>query len=75
MSYGPEPPLTDEQLQKMIEIREKRMQEVKDEKRMELRDRFAIAALQGMLGSGNNGRPEWFANLAYDYADAMLKER
>ena len=42
---------------------------------MELRDRFAIAALQGMLGSGNNGRPEWFANLAYDYADAMLKER
>lgn len=75
MSYEPGPPLTDEQLQKMIEIREKRMQEVKDEKRMELRDRFAIAALQGILAGGSNGRPEWFANLAYDYSDAMLKER
>lgn len=41
-----------------------------------LRDYFAAAALQGMLADAEaSGEPEIFANAAYMYADAMLKER
>lgn len=51
----------------------------------ELIDMFAAAALQGMLSyslhDGNNGNwacncsEEGVAEIAYDYAEAMLKER
>ena len=41
-----------------------------------LRDRFAMAALQGMLADPeSSGNCEEFASVAYEYADAMLKER
>lgn len=51
---------------------------------MSLRDAMAIAAMQGMLaypgcemcGSHhNNNTYEGVASMAYEYADAMLKER
>jgi hypothetical protein len=44
-----------------------------------LRDYFAAAALQGMLGATNFGKPwagaETTARLSCEYADAMLAER
>jgi hypothetical protein len=39
-----------------------------------LRDRFAMAALTGMLANGT-WREEVLCKLSYDYADAMLKAR
>ena len=44
----------------------------------ELRDRFAIAALTGLLSTITTGEhygPQTAAQDAYKYADAMLKER
>lgn len=41
---------------------------------MTLRDYFAAKALQGLL-SGRNHIAEVSVRLAYEYADAMLKER
>jgi len=41
---------------------------------MSLRDYFAAKALQGLL-SGRNHIAEVNVRLAYEYADAMLKER
>ena len=41
---------------------------------MSLRDYFAAKALQGLL-SGRNHIAERSVQLAYEYADAMLKER
>ena len=41
---------------------------------MTLRDYFAAKALQGLL-SGRNHIAEVNVRLAYEYADAMLKER
>lgn len=41
---------------------------------MSLRDYFAAKALQGLL-SGRNYIAETNVRLAYEYADAMLKER
>ena len=41
---------------------------------MSLRDYFAAKALQGLL-SGRNYITEMNVQLAYEYADAMLKER
>lgn len=41
---------------------------------MTLRDYFAAKALQGLL-SGRNYIAEINVRLAYEYADAMLKER
>jgi hypothetical protein len=46
--------------------------------RQDLMDRFAAAALQGMLSyDGNNGypSPRLLAARAYEYAAAMLAER
>ena len=46
--------------------------------RAELRDRFAMAALQGLLSypdGGMIGSPERFSATSYQYADAMLKAR
>ena len=41
---------------------------------MTLRDYFAAKAMQGMLADGRTG-DEYVSNLAYQYADAMLKAR
>jgi len=43
--------------------------------REQLRDRFAAAALTGMLANGATGEYSDFAYFAYKYADAMLKAR
>lgn len=45
--------------------------------RAELRDRFAMAALTGMLTVGDSAlpRPNDAAEWSYEYADAMLKAR
>ena len=43
--------------------------------RQQLRDRFATAALNGMLANGTQANFADFAYFAYAYADAMLKER
>ena len=41
-----------------------------------LRDKFAMAALQGLLADHSLNAPkDTFAERAYKYADAMLKER
>lgn len=40
-----------------------------------LRDMFAIAALKGIVSANQMPRPEYHAELAYEYADAMLKAR
>ena len=41
-----------------------------------LRDKFAMAALQGLLADHNMNAPkDTFVEYAYKYADAMLKER
>lgn len=41
-----------------------------------LRDEFAVAAMQGLLANQNfNAKPEDVADIAYDHADAMLRER
>ena len=43
---------------------------------VELRDLFAMNALNGMLASPDySGTPEQLADYAYQYADAMIKER
>jgi len=43
---------------------------------MTLRDYFAAKALQGLLAHPEVGGKVWeFVELAYEYADAMLKER
>lgn len=54
---------------------------------MSLRDYFANSAMQGMFNDtvfkisddvvkyGNKSRAEWFAEQAYNFADAMLKQR
>lgn len=44
---------------------------------MTLRDYFAAQALSGMLGGapGSHLRPDNAARVAYQYADAMVKER
>ena len=39
-----------------------------------LRDEFAMAALQGLIAETNIGK-EKFAEICYQYADAMLRER
>jgi len=45
--------------------------------RAELRDRFAMAALTGLLGDPESSMEsnDWLAKVAYEYADAMLKAR
>ena len=40
-----------------------------------LRDKFAMAALTGLLGYNSNWRLESVATRAYKIADGMLKER
>lgn len=42
---------------------------------MELRDKFAIAALQGVLAGGYQGEYVHAAHHAYYYAEEMLKAR
>jgi len=42
--------------------------------RAELRDRFAMAALQGRLAR-EDSPPSYAAHWAYQYAEAMMKER
>ena len=42
---------------------------------MELRDRFAMAALQGLLAGGYDGEYNHAARHAYVYADEMLTVR
>ena len=45
-------------------------------KGMTLRDYFAAKAMAGMIANpGNEGEPKFFASIAYEMADAMLKER
>lgn len=46
------------------------------DKGMSLRDYFAAKALQGLLACPEVGGKPWeFVELAYQYADAMLKAR
>ena len=40
-----------------------------------LRDQFAAVALIGLLTNASQYRPDYQADRAYDYADAMMKER
>lgn len=40
--------------------------------RDQLRNKFAAAALQGMLAGGYQGEYSYAARHAYEYADAML---
>lgn len=40
-----------------------------------LRDRIAIAALQGILAFNASYDPKGISKTAYEYADAMLKAR
>lgn len=40
-----------------------------------LRDRFAIAAMQGMAASGESWTPNSLAETAYKVADAMLARK
>ena len=40
-----------------------------------LRDQIAMAALAGLLTNTSQYRPDYQADRAYEYADAMLKER
>ncbi len=42
---------------------------------MTLRDYFAAKAMQGLLSSDVNAKPEDFAKQSYKVADAMLKAR
>jgi hypothetical protein len=47
-----------------------------EQARAELRDRFAMAALTGLLADHTmNIAVTEFADLSYEYADAMLKAR
>jgi hypothetical protein len=49
---------------------------VNAQQRMDLRDYFAAAALQGMLSNPDfTGNVEEYAHGAFLHADAMLKER
>jgi len=61
------------------QTREEAMLTEEAKARAELRDRFAIAALTGMLAYPDNGlcpdQPIDFSRRAYEYADAMLKAR
>ena len=44
--------------------------------KLELRDQFAMACMTGILsGSSFFGSPERLAEIAYEYADAMLAVR
>lgn len=51
------------------------IQEAHDKEFMELRDRFAMAALQGLLAGGYQGEYNHAARHAYVYADEMLTVR
>jgi hypothetical protein len=42
---------------------------------MTLRDWFAGQALIALIASENSGPPEMDAEIAYEFADAMMKER
>ena len=45
-------------------------------KQPELRDLFAMTALQGMLSAGDHGFTRGYTcEIAYEYADAMMKAR
>lgn len=45
--------------------------------RMRLRDEFAMAAMQGILGFGgpDMAHPDYIAQWSYDIAGAMMQER
>lgn len=42
---------------------------------MSLRDRFALAAIQGLVARPGTPDPEWESRMAYKVADAMLRAR
>ena len=63
--------MTDEQLARLL-----REQQAEAQARDELRDRFAMAALTGLLADHTMDiAVTEFADLSYEYADAMLKAR
>ena len=63
--------MTDEQLARLL-----REQQAEAQARAELRDRFAMAALTGLLAyPEEGGAPQRYSEIAYEYADAMLKAR
>ena len=54
------------------------IERAREQARAELRDRFAMAALTGLLSYETavlRGTPEGFAEHAYQFADAMLQAR
>ena len=61
----------------MREARQKELRAARiKQARAELRDRFAMAALTGLLADHTMDlQPTEFADLSYQYADAMLKAR
>jgi len=51
------------------------VKEAQEKERLELRDQFAMAALQGLLAGGYTGEFSYAAKYAYYYADEMLEAR
>ena len=48
---------------------------LRDDSGMTLRDYFAARAMQGMMVDVEQPRCDYIADIAYEMADAMLKER
>lgn len=61
----------------VMAYQEKFQKQFEEQERRALRDRFAMAALTGLLANPNEGRG-WMSEWAYDaykFADCMLKAR
>ncbi len=59
----------------MLEANIKNLERENRELRITLRDRFAMAAITGLIGANRTGTIYGFAKDSYAYADAMLEVR
>ncbi|MGD1868601.1 MAG: hypothetical protein ACFB0F_03605 [Neomegalonema sp.] len=59
----------------MIAVLAKSLREIADRREADLRDEFAMAALQGLLAHASGEDPRLSPELAYELADAMLEAR
>lgn len=64
--------LGEKEAQRERERAQQQTEQAAKQARAELRDRFAMAALTGLVGDYHDNAA---AKLAYEYADAMLKAR